>query len=141
MKKIKKVLRLVEHYEPVHRSFLSVEIFKDGSGGISYENDMGEPVEIYGWDSTEEMKAVCNSIIKKYSGEKSKKLKKSDIDFEVKIGVELECYVCGEEFQYLGDTKKEILKEMKERGFKYLYSEYFAAQGLWCGCDYNDEDV
>lgn len=68
--------------------------------------------------------------------EKSTNIKQSD--FKKGYFIELNCQFCMTELNLGNLTKKDLLKDIKESGWKYLCSDLYGQEGYWCGCDYKD---
>ena len=65
--------------------------------------------------------------------------KKSNIKqthFDEGYYIELNCPYCMREEMVGARTKKDLSLELKNRGWKWLNSDYYGQVGYWCGCDY-----
>lgn len=68
--------------------------------------------------------------------EKSTNIKQSD--FTKGYYITVNCQFCMAETTFGGSTKKELVQELKNGGWKYLSSDLYGQEGYWCGCDYKD---
>lgn len=70
--------------------------------------------------------------------EKITKLQKKDLYMEKGYYVELECCMCTRHQLFTGNTESQIIKEIKEEGWRKLNSDQYQLIGDWCGCDYRE---